>query len=219
MKSAVFTVTIAALIAGLFPAVTGCGGSDGEEPLPPVTETPGNGQGLPTAPPDGEQPTTGPGEDWEPDGVLGDNEYLGEVQYRDYELRWATDGEYVYFGIRVKTDGWVALGLNPSSRMKDADMIVGAVDGGQVIISDEFSTGTIGPHRADTELGGTDDITKYGGSEQGGYTIIELSRRLDTGDSYDSPLAPGTVTIIWAYGTSDDTGKQHSSRGTGEITL
>lgn len=156
---------------------------------------------------------------WAGDGVLGDIEYLGEMSYGNYEIRWINDDQYIYIGIKAKTTGWVAIGFEPTSGMKDADMVFGFVQGGKTVISDQFSTGTYGPHSPDTELGGTDDILESGGKEEGGFTIIEFKRTLDTGDQYDKALAEGAIKIIWAYGPDDEITKKHAVRGDGEISI
>ena len=156
---------------------------------------------------------------WAADGALGDMEYLGEMSYGNYEIRWLSDDQYIYIGIRAKTTGWVAIGFDPTSGMKDADMVFGFLQGGEIVISDQFSTGTFGPHSPDTELGGTDDILEAGGKEEGGFTIIEFKRALDTGDQYDKALAEGVIKIIWAYGPDDEITKKHAVRGDGEISI
>ena len=98
-------------------------------------------------------------------------------------------------------------------------MIFGMVQDSGITLSDQFSTGTFGPHNSDIELGGTDDIFKSGGNEEGGFTTIEFARPLNTGDSYDSELSHGPIDIIWAYGSSDDFNQKHIARGDGEIML
>ncbi|MFC2002154.1 DOMON domain-containing protein [Chloroflexota bacterium] len=213
-----FTLTgvITLAIIGLI-FTAGCESSPQETPLPAEAEAPVVSPGLPPDLPKSGQPP--PGERWSPDGVLGDNEYLGEKKYGDYEIRWMTDGEYAYFGIRARTTGWVAIGFNPSSGMKDADMIFGMAQDSGITISDQFSTGTFGPHNPDIELGGTNDIFKSGGNEEGGFTTIEFARPLNTGDSYDSKLSRGPIDIIWAYGSNDEFNQKHIARGNGEITL
>lgn len=156
---------------------------------------------------------------WSADGTITDGEYGNTFQAGSYELHWTTDGETVYFGIRVQTDGWVALGFQPGNAMKDADLVIGFVEDGQANVSDQFSTGSSGPHSADTEQGGTDDILASGGATDGDFTIIEFSRLMQTGDELDVDLQPGDNQIIWSYGSSDDTGRQHSNRGYGTISL
>jgi hypothetical protein len=173
-----------------------------EEDLPPATAEPEE-----------------EGVEWAADGVLGDIEYLGEMSYGNYEIRWLSDDQYIYIGIRAKTTGWVAIGFGPASGMKDADMVFGFVQGGKTVISDQFSTGTYGPHSSETEIGGTDDILESGRKEEGGFTIIEFKRTLDTGDRYDKALAEGAIKIIWAYGPDDEITKKHAVRGDGEISI
>ena len=68
---------------------------------PPVTS-----DGLPLEPePGAEQPT--PSERWVADGLLSPGEYLGEMKYGDYEIRWISDNQYIYIGMRAKTTGFV----------------------------------------------------------------------------------------------------------------
>ena len=193
--------------------------------LPPAEDpVPSQPNGDPPAddPPADDPPAHDPpGVEWEADGVITQGEYTGVKVYGDYEIHWASDKEYIYIGMRAKTSGWVAVGFDATlgAGMANADMVLGVVDGDDVIISDEFGTGFT-THKPDTELGGTDDILEYGGMEQGGFTTIEFRRALDTDDPYDAVLTEGTITIIWAYSSSKSLTAYHSAnRGYGEITL
>ena len=156
---------------------------------------------------------------WSADGIIKIGEYSGNMQYGDYEIFWWSDNQYVYIGMRAKTTGFVAVGLQPGSRMKNADMIFGFVKDEKVTVLDLFSSGDFGPHPPDTQLGGTDDIVEFGGSEEGGFTTIEFKRALNTSDEYDLALYKGVNKIIWAYGANDELTLKHSSRGYGEISL
>lgn len=157
--------------------------------------------------------------EWSADGVINEGEYLSEMTYDGYELFWINDNEFAYIAIRVKTTGFVALGIQPGSRMKDADMIYGFVEGGEVSVLDLFAVDNFGTHPPDTELGGTSDITSFGGQEADGYTVIEFKRALDTGDRYDNKLSTGKNKIIWSYGLTDEPTRKHVNRGYGEITI
>jgi hypothetical protein len=157
--------------------------------------------------------------EWSADGVISDGEYNKSNTYGDYEINWASDEEYIYIGLKVKTTGWVAVGTQPGTTMKDADMVLGFVNDGKATVYDVYSTGDFGPHPPDTELGGTDDIIEFGGKEMDGYTTIEFKRLLDTGDKYDRPFSMGTNQIIWSYGSSDQQTTKHVNRGIGEIDL
>lgn len=182
------------------------------KPAPPPTS--------PSPPPDTTLPPSPPAPlKWAGDGIFSVAEYAGVKTFGDFEIRWANDEEYVYIGMKAKTTGWVAVGIQPGSMMKDADMVFGFVKDGKATVYDHFSTGAYGPHSPDTELGGKNDILEYAGKEDGGYTIIEFKRALSTGDSYDQPVSKGANRIIWAYGSDDELKLKHIIRGYGEIDL
>jgi len=161
--------------------------------------------------------------EWSPDGVIGGNEYTSNLEFAGgrYEVHWSIDEQHLLMAIKAQASGWVSIGFEPTSRMKDSDMIFGWVKDGAATVLDLFSTGATGPHPPDTELGGVDDILEYGGKEEDGYTIIEFKRKLDTGDEYDKVLAKGqTIKIIWAMSNSDTLTIKHDiSKGSGTLTL
>jgi len=171
---------------------------------------------VPTPAPEPESPGL---QQWVADGVIYSEEYAGAEKYGDFEIRWRNDEQYIYIGIRVKTDGWVSVAFQPGTRMKDADMILGLVENNEPVIFDLFSTGDFGPHYSDEELGGTNDILEFDGSEDEEYTVIEFKRALNSGDAYDLDVLPGENKIIWAFGSSDDVTRKHFSRGYGQITI
>lgn len=157
--------------------------------------------------------------EWSADGIITPGEYSGTNTYGNYEIHWSSDEHNIYIGMRAKTDGWVSLGIQPGSRMRDADMIFGFVQDSGTTVYDLFSTGDFGPHPPDTDLGGTYDVIESGGGEEGEYTTIEFKRLLNTGDEYDNELFNGVNKIIWAYGSADEMSLQHTARGYGEIDL
>jgi hypothetical protein len=196
--------------------ITGSGVSC--QPHAPVSTTPAPSQG-PSEEPTSDESNSLTIESWSADGVIGSREYMSEMTYDGYELYWANDDEFVYVAMKVQTDGWVALGVQPGLKMKGADMIFGFVKDGEVNVFDSFSTDDFGSHPPDTELGGTFDIISFGGKEADGYTIIEFKRALDTGDQHDNKLSVGKNQIIWAYGSADALTYKHANRGYGEITI
>jgi len=155
---------------------------------------------------------------WAADGVLGSGEYANMLDQGTYELHWESTESTIRLAMQATTDGWVALGLQPGQRMKDSDIILGMVVDGETLVLDSFSSGDFGPHKPDVEFGGVDDIIAFAGSESGGTTTIEFERALDTGDDYDIALERGVaIGIIWAYGSTDNEGQRHSTRGYDEI--
>lgn|GEM_PF-693127 len=182
-----------------------------------------------TQPPESQLPVSRPSESpalptphparWSADGVINAGEYTEVKKLGDYEIHWLSDNEYIYIAMKAETTGWVALGIQPGSMMKDADIILGFVKNGKAEVADHFSTGIYGPHSLDTEFGGTDDIIEFGGQEMGGYTTIEFKRLLNTGDKYDMQLSNGVNKIIWSYGLDDQSTEKHVSRGYAEIDI
>lgn len=163
--------------------------------------------------------------DWVADGTITETETTKEYNHtRDLdqiELYWRNDDEHLFMALKGETTGWLAIGLEPTTQMRDADMIFGWVEGGEANVQDLFSTGATGPHPPDTTLGGTDDIIEFAGTEINGVTIIEFKRKLNTGDQYDQALTQGqTISYIWATATIDNFDTQHNiATGNSALTL
>jgi outer membrane protein assembly factor BamB len=153
------------------------------------------------------------------DGLITPGEYLNSQIYGDYEVYWTNDEQYIYLALKAKTTGFVAMALQPGEKMKNADMFFGFVKDGKAEMYDLFSTGTFGPHPTDIELGGTNDILEFAGTESDGSTILELKRALKTPDKYDLEIQKGANKIIWSYGDSDSLDVKHRVRGYGEIII
>ncbi|MGC9515594.1 DUF2202 domain-containing protein [Methanocrinis sp.] len=160
-------------------------------------------------------------EEWAADGVVGEGEYSRTMTVAaparsgysggEMEISWRNDGENLYMALSGETEGWLSIGFDPLEWMKDADMILVAVEDGESMVLDEYSSGNYGPHEDDTFFGGTYDILESGGSEEGGRTVVEFKRRLDTGDELDEALSPGqSVSIIWAMADSNSRYMKHN---------
>jgi len=167
---------------------------------------------------------TGPARETTLDGVVSDGEYTFSASFKSSKVtvHWKVQDTTIAMALVGKTSGWLAIGFDPSRAMNDADMVIGWVDTSGVHVVDAFSTGSTGPHPPDTDLGGTDDLLDVGGSEEGGITTIEFIRELEAVDKYDKTIPKkGDLKIIWATGSSDSFGNQHSgtTRGTGTISL
>jgi hypothetical protein len=117
------------------------------------------------------------------------------------------------------TKGWVSIGFEPSIAMNDSDMIMGAVNGSDVTLLDEYCIGKYGPHLPDINFGGTEDILMARGKDDGNYTILEFKRKMNTGDRYDKAFTLGQkVPIIWAMADTDSLKDIHDgAQGNGEL--
>jgi hypothetical protein len=170
-------------------------------------------------------------EEWKADGIVGESEYSRSMLLHsparqgysggEIEISWKSDPEYLYLALNGNTKGWLAIGFEPQEWMKNADIILASVQGGKAIVLDEYCTGNYGPHVEDTVLGGTNDIAEFGGSNREGRTVIELKRKLNTGDKFDKAFEPGqAISIIWALSKSPDIMLKHDvAYGEGVMTL
>jgi len=190
--------------------VAGCGGTKPEpaKTNPPPASAPARSPAL----------SAKPGE-WKPDGVIADNEYAKMQQFGELTVYSRIDGDKVRMALKAKTNGYLAIGFEPSERMKDADVILGFVKDGKASVADMFSTGPTGPHPPDEQQGGKNDVSVFGGSNKDGVTIIEFERKLDTGDSRDKVIKSGDNKIIWAISEDAAFSGKHAKRGGGVLKL
>jgi len=154
------------------------------------------------------------------DGVVFAGEYPHRMDAGGFEVHWSNDVNYLRVGLVSPGTGFVAIGFDPTYRMKGANYILGAVEGGRVRTRDDFGDGAVS-HTADVLLGGTDDILEAAGREENGRTTVEFVIPLVTRDANDVTLVPGeTYDILIAYHeTSDSFAARHSRRGSGTMRL
>ena len=169
--------------------------------------------------------------EWKADGIVDESEYSRSMVLQgparqgysggDMEISWMNDEEYLYLALNGSTDGWLSIGFDPLEWMKNSDIILASVQGSEATVLDEYCTGNYGPHIEDTLLGGTNDIAEFGGSKGAGRTVIELKRKLDTGDRFDKAFSPGqAISIIWALSENPDISLKHNvAYGEGIMTL
>ncbi len=133
---------------------------------------------------------------------------------------WRIDGGRLYVRLSAATTGWVGIGFNPQQRMKGANFVLGMVDQGKVMVTDDFGTGTI-KHKPDSVSGGNNDLMHVYGLEKNGITEIGFSIPLDSGDPTDTILNPqGDTMILLAHGDGPDNFQaRHAYRGTFKVNL
>ena len=137
----------------------------------------------------------------------------------DFHLEWMVDGLNLNIKVTAPTEGWIAVGFNPTKKMKDANIIMGYVEDGMVVIEDHFGSGQIS-HRNDGSLGGSDDVMNKSGSERNGVTELSYTIPLNSGDPYDRVLTEGhTYKVILASHSKDKITMKHKRRTSMSITL
>jgi len=154
------------------------------------------------------------------DGDVAAGEYAHELSLGGMRVHWSNDDDRLRMALVAPGTGYVSAGFDPTDRKVGANFVIGYVADGETVVRDHYGTrGNL--HEADTDLGGTDDLLAFAGTEAGGETTIEFVIPLDSGDSYDRPLQPGqTYVLLVSYQDSrDDFISWHSRHGIGEITL
>lgn len=132
------------------------------------------------------------------------DEYDHKIAFENIVFEWKLAGETIHIRLAAKTEGWVGIGFNPSTRMKDANFIIGYVKEGNVKVTDHYGT-TERQHEKDTKLGGQMNIADIAGKEENGVTEITFSIPLNSEDPKDRPIwTDKDNTVLLAYGAGRD---------------
>eukprot|EP00854_Cymbomonas_tetramitiformis_P015459 gene15459-18301_t len=125
-------------------------------------------------------------------------------------LEYGLMGDSVVITMAYETEGYVAIGIDPSDGgMTNADMYVGRFEGGVPVIEDRYALGTFTPELDST----TQDATLVQASREGGITSFTFVRLLDTLDpDQDNVIEDRTMAVVWAMGSADSF-DYHASRG------
>jgi hypothetical protein len=156
------------------------------------------------------------------DGIVMEGEYPLSAELGDghFLMFWDISNGSIKMALQAEASGMVAIGIEPTDRMLDADMIIAYREGSTFSVHDAYSFGEVGPHPDDTDEGGTFDLNEYTVEEVGGVTTLEFIRLLDTGDDLDNVIPEtGEVKFIWATSESDDFNDYHARRGTAVIDI
>ncbi|ODN04974.1 DBH-like monooxygenase protein 1 [Orchesella cincta] len=152
------------------------------------------------------------------DGVL---KNYSDKQFLDFKnryfLEWNVDWirKQVLFNVSVATSGWVGIGLSKDGTMKNADIVIAGVSfNGKPYISD-FHTDC----DRNLLLDAKQDWRLLGARETLGRTSLQLSRPIDTCDSDDHPITEDLLSIIWAYGETDQLEYHNDNRGRFRVYL
>ena len=132
------------------------------------------------------------------------------VAVKDFILDYKVKDDVLVAKVSYPTKGWVAIGFNPSKKMKDANFIIGCNKEGEEIVGDHFGVSPIG-HKADTLIGGQSNLIEYSCTEKEGTTTLSFTIPLNSGDEKDGEIKKGKGNkVIFAAGKKDDLKTKHS---------
>jgi hypothetical protein len=120
----------------------------------------------------------------------------------------------ITFKLDVATKGWFGVGFSNDGYMPNSDVIMCYIDSnGKPVVVDAFARSRNVPD-ADTSLGTTSDINNVSGSISNGRSVIQFSRKLDTGDKYDYIIKKDqSVQVIIAIRENGNPSTENGSWG------
>lgn len=145
-------------------------------------------------------------------------EYQHTLDAADMAVSWSIDKDHIHVKLMARTTGWVAIGFDPESAMRGADIIIGAVKNGKVEIQDHYGVRNRS-HSQDETLGGENNVLNPTGDEVDGVTTICFSLALGSKEKWDNPIvSEGSSRIMVAYGSGQDSfNTGHRYRGVYDI--
>jgi DOMON domain len=134
-------------------------------------------------------------------------------------VTWEFEGDSLKISMNAPTDGWVAIGLNERDGLEGTNLIMAAVIGNQVRLSDRYIVAP-GDHREVAALGGQAATVLVSGAEKNGETNISFLIPAVANDRFHVHLSPGKhLHLLMAFSLEDDFTHHSVMRTSVEISL
>ena len=140
------------------------------------------------------------------------------VEKKGIKFYWRISDNYFDVKVSAKCKGWISVGIDPTVKMKDADIVIAYIKKGKVFAQDNYGIAPV-YHKPDVELGGVDNVINLIGKEENGITEIAYSIPINSGDKYDKIIKTGKHRIILAFSNKDDFSSRHKVRTDVEIII
>lgn len=139
---------------------------------------------------------------------------MGTIPFEsDGIISWIIKGEIIEFNIQLNYKSWVGIGWHSiydhTDGMQNVDFTIAEFEeNGKVIVDDYYSNmnekGGFSKPKKDTSFPkpGYNNILYFHGKQFQETTTVTFIRPLKTNDTYDNPMVPGKVNLIWAHGKS-----------------
>lgn len=136
-----------------------------------------------------------------------------------FTFSYTIDGTNLVAKISCPSQGWIAVGFNPKTVMKNAFCVMGVLDNGKPVVSEEFGTGMF-EHKSIQSLGGKSALIASDVTTENGIVTLTFTMPLSTKDGMHADLAVGKkVKLIFASGGSGDLMKKHKKKAMVSIIL
>jgi len=129
---------------------------------------------------------------------------MKHVNKNGMDVSWKIEEEHLLISVSAPSTGWVAVGFNTTDDLAGTNLIMAAVVGSDVILSDRYILAP-GKHNPVAELGGTPAAIVVSGSENPAGTAITFKLPLLAQDKLHFDLSPGrSFHLLMAYSREDD---------------
>jgi hypothetical protein len=112
---------------------------------------------------------------------------------------WKPNGDKITFEMQGKTLGWIGINFSEGGGMSQADTVVGSINGGDVVLRDQYSSSYRSPSDDKSQ-----DLEFISASEEGDWTTIRFDKPKKTEDSKDHDLSKGSVKVCFAHGRDNE---------------
>lgn len=148
------------------------------------------------------------------DGEIGDNEYTNYFSTEiNMDFYWSFDEENIYIGLISPGSGWLAIGFEPTLRMRDAAIIIASIENEELKIESHIGSAPT----AHTEVE-NNYILNAAGNKSSEGTIIEVSIPINNNELELELRKDEIYSMIFAYhDTSTSFSTRHSARTSTEI--
>jgi hypothetical protein len=129
---------------------------------------------------------------------------MKHVNKNGMDVSWKIEEEHLLISVSAPSTGWVAVGFNTTDDLAGTNLIMAAVAGSDVILSDRYILAP-GKHSPVTELGGTEAAIVVSGNENPVGTAITFRLPLLAQGKFHFDLSPGrSFHLLMAYSREDD---------------
>ncbi|MDW3646953.1 MAG: DOMON domain-containing protein [Bacteroidia bacterium] len=149
----------------------------------------------------------------------GHNIPLQKVEKNGMLVSWEEKGEYLEFEVSAPSQGWLAVGFNEEEGLAGTHLIMAAVRGKSVHLSDRFIL-KAGDHRALSELGVGEKLELISGEENASGSRVSFRIPKLSQDDYHKNLLPASsFHMLMAYSREDDFTHHSMMRTSVKITI
>lgn len=144
---------------------------------------------------------------------------LQKVEKNGMLVSWEEKGEYLEIEVSAPSQGWLAIGFNETEALAGTHLIMVAVKGEAVQLSDRFIL-KAGDHRALSELGIEEKLDLISGEENASGSRVSFRIPKHSQDDYHKNLLPAsTFYMLMAYSREDDFRHHSMMRTSVKITI